>query len=67
MNLFEACADINDKQIILYCSSQPKTEEARNSNSEKENVIDKLLGQLNRKDINEIRIGEKSIIPMDGM
>lgn len=62
--LFSACADVKDKQIILFCSSHPQTEENINNES-KDNVIDKLLIQLDRDDINEIQIGVKSIIPIE--
>lgn len=47
-HLFEYCASITDKQIILFCSSQPKTEE----NAEKgEN--EKLIAQLANNVTNE--------------
>ena len=42
-HLFEVCASITNKQTILFCSSQPKTEE---NEEEKEDMSSNLIEEL---------------------
>lgn len=44
-HLFEYCASITDKQTILFCSSQPKTEESEQE-EKSGNLIEDLVGNL---------------------
>ena len=63
-HLFEECASITDKQTILFCSSQPKTEE---NEEEKEKLGSNLIEELSNivKDkglnFNYIEIDPKAI------
>lgn len=67
--LFKACADCHDKQILLFCSTQPRTEEYVNApkdghlktKKEDSNVIGDILKGLKRTDINFISVDPKSI------
>lgn len=63
-HLFEECANITDKQTILFCSSQPKTEENEN-NKEKQspNLIEELVNKLKEEKLNlkYINIDPKAI------
>lgn len=64
--LFERCAEI-DRQIILFCSSEPKTEETINAEKgDKEAVktnIQKLVKDLDEKKyyLYQMKTGEKAI------
>lgn len=61
LQLFEACEELKDKQVILFCSSQPKTEEEDGKNS---TVIEVLAQTMKNKGetLNYIKIDPKAII-----
>lgn len=57
-HLFEVCASITDKQTILFCSSQPKTEENEEEKDEQSpNLIEELSNMLKEKGLNFNFIG----------
>lgn len=57
-HLFEVCASITDKQTILFCSSQPKTEENEEEKDEQSpNLIEELSNMLKEKGLNFNYIG----------
>ena len=63
-HLFEECANITDKQTILFCSSQPKTEENENNKEiQSPNLIEELVKKLKEKGANlkYINIDPKAI------
>lgn len=68
--LFEKCAEM-DRQIILFCSSEPKTEETVNAEKgDKEAIktnIQKLVKGLNEKKyyLYQMKAGEKAIAILD--
>ena len=64
--LFEVCANIKHKQVILFCSSQPHTEEYENSQREGKtpvatNVIQKIVNSMNKVSLNYLIVDPKSI------
>ena len=68
-NLFEYCARQTDKQIILFCSSQPQTEEEKENNKDIEdsqNVIQRLADNIesNGLKVNYQVIDPKAIVPI---
>ena len=57
-HLFEVCASITDKQTILFCSSQPKTEENEEEKDEQSpNLIEALSNMVKEKGLNFNYIG----------
>lgn len=64
--LFEKCAEM-DKQIILFCSSEPKTEETvnaeKNNNDSVKTNIQKLVININERKylLYQMKPGEKAI------
>ena len=57
-HLFEVCASITDKQTILFCSSQPKTEEKEEKKDEQSpNLIEELSNMVKEKGLNFNYIG----------
>jgi hypothetical protein len=63
-HLFEVCASIMDKQTILFCSSQPKTEENEEEKEEQSpNLIEELSNIIKDKglNLNYIEIDPKAI------
>ena len=57
-HLFEVCASITDKQTILFCSSQPKTEENEEETDEQSpNLIEELSNMVKEKGLNFNYIG----------
>ena len=57
-HLFEFCASITDKQTILFCSSQPKTEENEEEKDEQSpNLIEELSNMVKEKGLNFNYIG----------
>lgn len=57
-HLFEVCASITDKQTILFCSSQPKTEENEEEKDEQSpNLIEELSNMVKEKGLNFNYIG----------
>ena len=57
-HLFEVCASITDKQTILFCSSQPKTEENEEEKEEmSSNLIEELSNIVKDKGLNFNYIG----------
>ena len=65
-HLFEVCSAITDKQIILFCSSQPHTEERdekeRNGEQYEKNIIESIVQNMNRVSLNYLVVDPKSII-----
>ena len=64
-NLFEECAKLSDKQIILFCSSQPHTEELDLNNRKQDNpknIIESLVMALHNLKIHYQDIDPKAII-----
>lgn len=61
-HLFEYCASITDKQIILFCSSQPKTEEYTQK-EQPQNLIGQLAENVIKEglDLTYIGIDPKAI------
>lgn len=61
-HLFEYCASITDKQTILFCSSQPKTEESEQE-EKSGNLIEELVRNLTDKglQLNYMGIDPKAI------
>lgn len=68
--LFQVCAGAG-KQIILFCSSEPKTEETKEAEEGKKDVaktnIQNLVSDIdpNRYRLYQMRIGEKTISKLD--
>lgn len=70
--LFKVCAELIDKQTILFCSSQPHTEELKErketSNSETSNgdqdIIKNIVESLDEDKINFISIDPHAIMPV---
>ncbi len=65
--LFEVCSTISNRQVILFCSSQPHTEEYENSIRKGEtvpatNVIQALVRNMNEASINYQVVDPKAII-----
>jgi hypothetical protein len=62
-HLFEYCAGLTDKQIILFCSSQPITEEKENNESDTENLIETLAKKVESEgfNLNYLTIEPKAI------
>lgn len=65
--LFEVCSEMKDKQIILFCSSQPHTEEYENSQREGKtpittNVIQTIVNSMNKVSLNYLIVDPKSIM-----
>lgn len=57
-HLFEVCASITNKQTILFCSSQPKTEENEEETDEQSpNLIEELSNMVKEKGLNFNYIG----------
>lgn len=57
-HLFEFCASITDKQTILFCSSQPKTEEnEEEKDGQSPNLIEELSNMVKEKGLNFNYIG----------
>lgn len=64
IHLFEECANITDKQTILFCSSQPKTEESENNKErQNSNLIEELVYKVKERGLNlkYINIDPKAI------
>lgn len=64
-NLFEECAKLSDKQIILFCSSQPHTEELdlnKRKQDNPKNIIESLVMSLHDLEIHYQDIDPKAII-----
>lgn len=67
LHLFEVCAQMKDRQVILFCSSQPKTEESKdNKGKQEENVIETLAKSIEEKGLvlNYLSIDPKAIAKM---
>lgn len=47
--LFKHCSSITNRQVLLFCSSSPKTEESENSSSHQK-TIDEMLAESNLKE-----------------
>lgn len=68
--LFEKCAEM-DRQIILFCSSEPKTEETINAEKEKNDAvktnIQKLVKNIDKEkySLYQMEPGEKAISFLD--
>lgn len=65
LHLFEVCSQIKDRQVILFCSSQPKTEESKDKDDNiKENVIETLAKSIVSKGLklNYLSIDPKAIV-----
>ncbi len=65
--LFEVCSSINNKQVILFCSSQPHTEEYENSQRNGDsvintNVIQTIVNSMNNVSLNYLVVDPKSIV-----
>lgn len=63
-HLFEVCASITDKQTILFCSSQPKTEENEEEKEKQSpNLIEELSNIVKDKELNlnYIKIDPKAV------
>lgn len=69
--LFEACTDIQERQTILFCSSQPHTEEfidaARNNvhQTRDRDIIQSIIDSMKYKKINYISVDPRSISLLD--
>lgn len=64
-NLFKECAKLSDKQIILFCSSQPHTEELdlnKRKQDNPKNIIESLVMSLHDLEIHYQDIDPKAII-----
>lgn len=59
-NLFNECAKLTDKQIILFCSSQPHTEESVNNEKTDVNIIKQLVDSLSDVTVNYINIDRRA-------
>lgn len=46
--LFRNCAQMKQKQVLLFCSSSPKTEESEKASHQK--TIDEMLGEISLKE-----------------
>lgn len=69
--LFEVCSAMSDKQVILFCSSQPHTEEYENSQREGKtpiatNVIQTIVNSMNKVSLNYLIVDPKSIMEKEG-
>lgn len=65
LHLFEVCSQIKDRQVILFCSSQPKTEESKDKDDNmEENVIETLAKSIvsKRLKLNYLSIDPKAIV-----
>lgn len=65
LHLFEVCSQIKDRQVILFCSSQPKTEESKDKDDNiEENVIETLAKSIVSKGLklNYLSIDPKAIV-----
>lgn len=65
LHLFEVCSQIKDRQVILFCSSQPKTEESKDKNNNiEENVIETLAKSIESKGLmlNYLSIDPKAVV-----
>lgn len=65
--LFEVCSKLTNKQVILFCSSQPHTEEFENSkrngeNNAAPNVIQEIVNSMNKVSLNYLVVDPKSIV-----
>lgn len=62
--LFETCANIQDKQTILFCSSQPRTAEieAGQLSSQNKNVIETIVSNMKKARLNYLTVDPKSIV-----
>lgn len=62
--LFEACADIQNKQTILFCSSQPHTAEveAGQVSPQNKNVIETIVSSMKKAKLNYLMVDPKSIM-----
>lgn len=65
--LFEVCSKLTNKQVILFCSSQPHTEEYENSKRNGEtkvssNVIQTIVNNMNKVSLNYLVVDPKSIV-----
>jgi len=64
-NLFKVCTQMKDRQFILFCSSQPKTEEnIENDGNQEENVIETLAKSIKAKELelNYLSIDPKAVL-----
>lgn len=59
--LFEVCSQLVDKQVILFCSSQPHTEENPDNTSHTSNIIKQLVDSLDSDSINYLSIERRAI------
>lgn len=59
--LFEVCSQLEDKQIILFCSSQPHTEETLDNTIHTSTIIKQLVDSLNSDSINYLSIENRAI------
>ena len=62
--LFESCANIQNKQTILFCSSQPHTaeKEAGQETSPDRNVIETIVSSMTKAHLNYLTVDPKSIV-----
>ena len=62
--LFESCANIQNKQTILFCSSQPHTaeKEAGQETSSDRNVIETIVSSMTKAHLNYLTVDPKSIV-----
>ncbi|WP_277638472.1 AAA family ATPase [Bacteroides graminisolvens] len=73
--LFKVCAELTDKQTILFCSSQPHTEEAKAQKEEvrevvsdsDQDIIKAIVDSLNMAGINFISIDPRAIMPFESV
>lgn len=60
-SLFEECAKLTDKQIILFCSSQPHTEENQDKSRQSNNIIKQLVENIHNVKVNFLSIEPRAI------
>lgn len=60
-SLFEECAKLTDKQVILFCSSQPHTEETPNRSGQSSNIIKQLVESIHDVTVNFLNIEPRAI------
>lgn len=59
--LFDVCSQLSDKQVILFCSSQPHTEENPDNTTHTSNIIKQLVDSLNSNSIHYQSIERRAI------
>lgn len=60
-SLFEECAKLTDKQVILFCSSQPHTEETPDRSGQSSNIIKQLVESIHDVTVNFLNIEPRAI------